>query len=68
MRPMYTMSVVWGSPAAQMDSSSCTCPAARECPVRKRTLVATPRCVMGIPSSAQMPAPAVTPASRHVGR
>ena len=54
--PMYTMSVVWLSAPAPPSCPARSCsPPSRLCPVRKRALVATPRCVMGMPSSAQMP-------------
>mmetsp|Transcript_8735 Transcript_8735/g.21926 ORF Transcript_8735/g.21926 Transcript_8735/m.21926 type:complete len:281 (+) Transcript_8735:446-1288(+) len=60
--PMYTTSVVCGSAApATVESSSSCSPPSRAWPVRNRTLVATPLCVMGMPNSAQIPEAAVMP-------
>eukprot|EP00955_Chlamydomonas_euryale_P076552 362713-Chlamydomonas_euryale.AAC.15 len=50
------------APAIWLTSNSS--PPSRAWPVRKRTLVATPRCVIGMPSSAQMPLAAVMPGTQ----
>ena len=54
LSPMYITSVVFVSNAVAMASSMSDCPFSRACPVRNRTLVASVRCVSGIPSSAPM--------------
>lgn len=53
-----------GHSPESIDSSSCSWPPSRECPVKNLTLVARPRWVSGTPMSAQMPDAAVMPVQK----
>jgi len=59
-RPIYTTKVVSGS-AAFSATNRGSVPPFLECPVKNLTLVATPRWVSGIPSSAAIPEAEVIP-------
>lgn len=64
-KPMYTTSVVFSSTKAEVEASRASSPPSREWPVRKRTLVARPRWVKGIPRHADIPEAAVIPALQY---